>query len=181
MRDNAERRDEETPEITTTASLEGDETQDYQFNGIVPGDSSKSSEYMGSHLIPRTDPVYQRLRDLGGSIRRHRRKHIAHGEFNALIDRTGVYSVDVEGEGEKGILKIGGNLKKKKKEKEKGIVQSDRSSVADQGSFLLQRFLVVGIARGPGERITSPRGDDYLQILFRVQGPSVVRDESPMN
>lgn len=86
MRDDGDGGDEETPEVAATAALEGDETEDNQLNGIIPGDSSDSGKDVCSNRISDVGSVYQRLRDLRGDVLRHERKgHIAHGKSKAHI------------------------------------------------------------------------------------------------
>lgn len=58
--------DKQTPEITATAAFEGDETQDDEFNGIVPGNGGKGREDLGAHWSLGRVGVKQRVRGTGG-------------------------------------------------------------------------------------------------------------------
>lgn len=59
-------------------SLEGDKAQDYEFNGIIPGDGGKGRKDVGANLISIGVLACQRVRDVGSVNSRHeRRRNIA--------------------------------------------------------------------------------------------------------
>lgn len=51
MRDDGRGGDEETPEVGPIPPFEGDEAEDYEFDGVVPRHSGKGSEDSGTSEV----------------------------------------------------------------------------------------------------------------------------------
>lgn len=84
MGDDRGGREEETPDVAPAAALEGDEAQNDQLDGIVPGDGREGGKQVGLDLVARGMFASQRIGDVQGAGGRHGRRDIARRKIRGL-------------------------------------------------------------------------------------------------